>query len=183
MQPESPTLPSGNRFNEAAAIKPRKSSRRPSGRGRPDASMRPRQLSRGNLHIRSRGWLARCASMRPRQLSRGNAAATDRSISASLASMRPRQLSRGNFRGRDLRRNDRPASMRPRQLSRGNDRLFACFPPDRQSFNEAAAIKPRKWRNRCTSRRPERCFNEAAAIKPRKCSAGERLCGVLPGLQ
>ena len=59
--------------------------------------------------------------------------------------------------------------MRPRQFSRGNlgaalDRADARL----DSFNEAAAIQPRKPATTTACGTTPCCFNEAAAIQPRK---------------
>ena len=59
--------------------------------------------------------------------------------------------------------------MRPRPLSRGNSEMERWFVYELESFNEAAAVKPRKPGEVCPIARPYFIgFNEAAAVKPRK---------------
>ncbi len=111
------------RFNEAAAVRPRKRKARfPPADLIPSfneaAAVRPRKL--GN-HLFP-GFFFR-ASMRPRLLGRGNGKCDIHRRAVGRASMRPRLLGRGNgAEARDIAARRR-ASMRPRLLGRGNEKM------------------------------------------------------------
>ena len=63
------------------------------------------------------------------------------------------------------------AAVKPRK-TRGGDR---GADQGNQGFNEAAAVKPRKTlRFRATVATKRSCFNEAAAVKPRKTAVLQR---------
>ena len=165
-----------DRFNEAAALLPRK------GFG-DDVTMADVAL----------------ASMRPRHYCRGRGGDHAQDRVRDRASMRPRHYCRG--REAELAKTHfaiPPASMRPRHYCRGRERGCPWSDIDTRSFNEAAALLPRKGARRLevvqhdahASMRPRHyCrgrgevdemarelrgrFNEAAALLPRKgASAG-----------
>src|SRR5258708_7485535 len=136
----------------------------------PQASMRPRLISRGNGVEAEAPHPKLFASMRPRLISRGNRpvtgggkgggngfneAATDQSRkyrsggsrpTSIPASMRPRLISRGNWQVEAWTNRETVASMRPRLISRGNFSNLILRCNGSSCFNEAATDQSRKFR-------------------------------------
>ena len=145
------------RFNEAAALQPRK-------------TIRPEERT----VVATPPSFNEAAALQPRKT---HPCTLDRIRLADVwtASMRPRHYSRGKL-GRlssaRARSTKSRASMRPRHYSRGKPRMRGCRrrKPLHPRFNEAAALQPRKTPSPAAmilTRRYKR-FNEAAALQPRK---------------
>ena len=137
-----------HRFNEAAALLPRK-----------------RQGTRTEVLA------SRRASMRPRHYCRGRGPLRSSLSHPRLgASMRPRHYCRGRGHQVGVHTSTDPiASMRPPHYCRGRGTIvypqksWHCW-----SFNEAAALLPRKSDGPCILDTDFGSFNEAAALLPRK---------------
>ena len=82
--------------------------------------------------------------------------------------MRPRRCCRGNFFRGGVGLGARAASMRPRHCCRGNYGVRESTITAAWSFNEAAALLPRKRYLPIALGAIVASFNEAAALLPRK---------------
>ena len=131
--------------------------------------MRPRPCDRGSTLLRQRPPPPAPASMRPRPCDRGSFPESFDLADTWPASMRPRPCDRGSSEFlRQIGFRNLCASMRPRPCDRGSlikRRFRVGILP---SFNEAAALRPRKSGAGSRGGPTRPCFNEAAALRPRK---------------